>query len=257
MQKRKKIRHKQIKWQDFWSSYKLKKIKKEYFLFDVFRKYLKFDKNKTCIEIGCFPGNFLVAFNKNFGYRVFGIDIVDKMSLIKKNLDMHCIREYGIYKKNLLDFNPKKKFDVVSSFGLIEHFSNPKKYIDKMLKLLKPGGYFIMGLPSIRYFNYFLHNTFDKPTLRTHYLTMMDLRKIENIFKSRRLKTIHLSYYRFFEYSFTNSNKLLKFFNYTFLIIGRIITFITDKLSLNLILSNKYLSPYIIYIGQSKKKHKN
>ena len=39
-------------------------------------------------------------------------------------------------------------FDVVFSYHVIEHLLYPEKFIENVYKILKPGGYFILGTPN-------------------------------------------------------------------------------------------------------------
>ena len=144
-------------WNRFWKSYKFKKITKEYFLFDLFTKFLKSSKDKRCLEVGCIPGNFLIAFKKNFSYKIYGVDYSDKEELFHTNMRYNGIKDYTFFKEDFLSFNPNFKFDVVSSFGFIEHFNNPEPYIKKMIDLLKKDGVLIIGFPNFRRGQYLLH----------------------------------------------------------------------------------------------------
>lgn len=65
------------------------------------------------------------------------------------------------YSANNLDFKniselTTEKFDVITSFQVIEHVPDNKKYIEKLKSLLNPGGYLLLSTPDkiIRLFNY-------------------------------------------------------------------------------------------------------
>jgi 2-polyprenyl-3-methyl-5-hydroxy-6-metoxy-1,4-benzoquinol methylase len=49
--------------------------------------------------------------------------------------------------------SPEKSFDIVVSQEVIEHFENPKKYIDLAYRLLKKDGTLILTTPNARTFN--------------------------------------------------------------------------------------------------------
>lgn len=42
----------------------------------------------------------------------------------------------------------KNKFDIVSAFDVIEHVENEDKGLREILRVLKPGGYFLMSVPA-------------------------------------------------------------------------------------------------------------
>jgi hypothetical protein len=64
-------------WDDIWSTIELpalidEKVRWQLALAKVFRRFLKPDTRRDVFEIACAPGQWLVWFNKNFGYTAFG-----------------------------------------------------------------------------------------------------------------------------------------------------------------------------------------
>lgn len=59
----------------------------------------------------------------------------------------------GKYKAQNLEYNltsdlRNEKFDVITSFQVIEHVSNDKEYVRKLKSLLKPNGYLLISTPD-------------------------------------------------------------------------------------------------------------
>jgi len=240
-------------WNSQWRKFDIKKIKKEYYLFDLFKKYLPFDKNKKCIEIGCAPGNFLIAFNKNFGYIPYGVDFSDEIIKTQKNFEYNDVSNFKLIKEDFSRFESNEKFFVVCSFGFIEHFKQPEKQIEKMVSLLETDGYLILGLPNLRYGQYIIHKMFnEKEMLAKHNLDIMNLENIEKIMKKHNIKKVYSNYYKLFEYSFSNKERGKILFNLFLVFTSKIINVITNKLDLNTTFKSKYISPYIIYVGKSQ-----
>jgi 2-polyprenyl-3-methyl-5-hydroxy-6-metoxy-1,4-benzoquinol methylase len=102
----------------------------------------KFVKNKTVLDFGCGSGYGTEMLSKNAA-KVTGADIskeaVDyaKNNYNSDNLDFKTISE-------LTD----QKFDVITSFQVIEHVPNDIEYVTKLKKLLNPGGYLLISTPD-------------------------------------------------------------------------------------------------------------
>ncbi|MCK4589172.1 MAG: class I SAM-dependent methyltransferase [Nanoarchaeota archaeon] len=238
-------------WESCWDKkQKVKRFPKKIITFDLISKFLPKNSKLKCIEIGCVPGRFMIAFNKLFGYQVTGIDYCD-LKQTEINLKDAGVENVQLIKEDFNIFSPKQRYDVVSSFGFIEHFDDPAQQIEKMVKILNPGGYLVMDLPNLRYGQYLLHKLLDRPDVfEAHNLKIMDLKKIEQIMKKYNLKTLFLGYYKPFQYWHTNKNPIMKLINLPILAVSFAVDNIFDKLGWNLYLTNKYFSPYIMYIGK-------
>ena len=232
-------------WNEFWRN---KKDSDNFYTFDLLSKYLPYNPKFDCIEIGCIPGRFMIAFNKMFGYKVSGIDFCDLTST-KRNLKERGIN-FELFEEDFEKFKPNKKYDVVSSFGFIEHFDNPDIQINKMIGMLKKGGYLVMGLPNFRHGQYILHKILDNQTFKNHYIEIMDLKVIKEIMKQHNLKTLYLGYYKPFQYWHSNKNKIMKLINFPLILFSNILNRFMDVVGMNLHFTNKYFSPYIVYIGR-------
>lgn len=225
--------------------------KKNYFHIctSLFKKYLPSNPRLTFLEVGCIPGRFLVNFKKIFGYKIYGVDYSDKFNLLKKNMSLNKIKDYKVWKADILKFNPKIKFDIVTSFGFIEHFIDPSAYVAKMSSLVKKNGYFIVELPNFRYLQYIIHYINNKELLKAHYLKYMNANKLEKLVKKvSPMKTIYSGYYGIiqdFPYKKTFPHNLLHHLTHGFNIIA-------SKLSLNVLLSNPWTSTSTVYIGKKQ-----
>ena len=140
----------------------------------VIKKYIPINTVGNCIEIGSFPGPFLTVFG-DLGYTLNGIDFHPKNS---KDLPEWLLSEG--YKVNefetgdFFNYPGTKKFDVVASFGFIEHFENFKEVILKHAELVNENGYIIITTPNFRgSIQYWLHKTFDKNNLKLHNVESM------------------------------------------------------------------------------------
>ncbi len=181
-------------WEGSWSKFVPQKVEKVMYM-DLFEKFLKPNNFAECIEIGCFPGNFLIYFHKRFGYRIYGIDYFDKMELLKRNFQLNGVNEFMLYQEDFLRWETPKKFDFVFSNGFVEHFQNYEEILDKHIGLLKDGGIVFIAIPNFRYLQFFLHKFFDAENLREHNLKVMRPSVLNNFFLKRNLRINYLGYY--------------------------------------------------------------
>jgi 2-polyprenyl-3-methyl-5-hydroxy-6-metoxy-1,4-benzoquinol methylase len=104
------------------------------------------------IEIGCGGSSWLPYFNRTFGYEVSGIDYtVTGTRLSKLILDKAGVSG-KIVQGDLFDPPPNwiERFDVVISFGLVEHFENTSDVVYACSRYLRPGGQMITLVPTMR-----------------------------------------------------------------------------------------------------------
>lgn len=145
---------------------------------DPFRLYLEQfipqSKGGSAIEIGCFPGRFLTVFGE-LGYRLNGIDLNPKVTQIKPPLEKYGYAVDDIYYQDFLSMSSSQKYDVVSSFGFIEHFINLEEILLKHVSLLSDGGYLVLETPNFKgKIQYLFHLLFDTPNLKRHVIKNMD-----------------------------------------------------------------------------------
>lgn len=126
------------------------------------------------IEIGCYPGRFLAVLGI-MGHELHGIDMTPK---VESELPAWLARQgYKIGSIGLADafkFEPGRTYDVVCSFGLIEHFSNWEELFRIHASLVAPGGYLVISTPNFRSpLQRFLHVALDPDNLSQHNLSSM------------------------------------------------------------------------------------
>ncbi|HHV23594.1 MAG TPA: class I SAM-dependent methyltransferase [Methanosarcina sp.] len=217
---------------------------------DLFDKYLK--PNGTCLEIGCYPGNYLVYLGSQFNYEVSGIDTTPFLSTrLPLHLTRNRVKIGKLYNENFLTFNPNEKYDVVCSFGFIEHFTNFEAIIEKHIQLTKPSGTLIITCPNFRKIQYLLHKCLDSDNLKRHNLASMDTNRWTNVLQNNNMKILYHGYYRTSGF-WTDSpnNGLIK--NYISIAVRYLFKHIDQRVNL----PNPWVSPYIVLIAQKLEEEK-
>jgi 2-polyprenyl-3-methyl-5-hydroxy-6-metoxy-1,4-benzoquinol methylase len=217
------------------------------------------NRESHILEIGAGNGFFAELINAD---NYIGLEFNDNaikdaqlkgISLIKKNIE--CFSQ-----------ETKLNFDIVCSFHVLEHVSNPNSFIESAIKVLKKGGKLIIAVPcnnSIysnnvnhtlnlppHHVNRFFIDTMKKIAIlfdlnlldyridsigigidKKHYMTEFITHKIINLFYPKNKLIINKKKYdqiRIVVHKFNNKFKLYKFFNDN-LVFAENMTFIFEK----------------------------
>jgi len=199
-------------WDDIYVRWPLV-YKPERVLFkDVFARFCP--RGGHCFEVGCYPGDFLIYLSKTYGYVASGIDLTPRVA---DELPEHCRRngvEVGeILYGDFFAFAPSRGYDVVCSFGFIEHFVDCEAVIERHVRLLAKGGVLFISVPNFRWIQFCLHWLLDRPNLRRHVTDAMSLSRWRRCVESLGLRVVEDGYYqRFgFWYESPTSDRLISF----------------------------------------------
>lgn len=219
-------------------------------------KYLKKNKKIKILEVGSAPGDRLIFFNKNYKYEPYGVEYtktgvkLNKQNFINNNLNPNNIIYEDFFSPN---FQKKYKnyFDIVSSFGFIEHFENVEKVIKYHLNTLKKGGTILIMIPNIKGLNYYIQTFANKKIINIHNLKIMNLKNFKKLFT--HTKKLYCNYYGTFHAGlFVTDKTYMKIILKTIRIIQLFIDPIWRLVFNWKGIENKNTSPYLIYIGIKK-----
>ena len=137
-------------------------------------KYIPQVEQGKAMEVGCYPGGYLSVLG-DLGYELHGIDLTPKTNQLSQYLKEAGYKVGTIAQADFINFSPAEKYEVVCSFGFIEHFENYRAIIIKHTELVASGGYLVMSTPNFRgFFQRAFHSLFDTPNLRRHNLKSMN-----------------------------------------------------------------------------------
>lgn len=128
----------------------------DHLLWDVhFRRHLPDLRGGKVIEVGSAPGTFIADFAEAFGATPYGVEYSDtgaranRAHFAARGVDPENLIHADFFSASFRDAY-HERFDVVISRGFIEHFTNVDAVIDGHMRLLKPGGTLIVGIPNLR-----------------------------------------------------------------------------------------------------------
>lgn len=160
------------------------------------KRYIPRNENGNCIEIGSYPGPHLATFG-DMGYKLNGIDFhPDNSTALPAWLNSQGYKTGEFLSIDFFEFEIKQKYDVVASFGFIEHFIDYKEVLVKHASLVGDNGYIIVTTPNFRgWIQYWLHNNFDKKNLAHHNTESMNPSAWKKLLEALHFEIIYYGYF--------------------------------------------------------------
>ncbi|MBA3819476.1 MAG: class I SAM-dependent methyltransferase [Deltaproteobacteria bacterium] len=144
------------------------------------------------LEVGCAPGKMLRQMaTLEPGHHYSGVDFAPQALAQTERF----LRAAGVtptlHLADVREFTPPQPYDLVTSFGLIEHFDDPQSILEHHVRLVRPGGIVGIGVPNYR------HPTLTRAlelyspnTLETHNLDVMTTAALAGLLESVRLEDV-------------------------------------------------------------------
>ncbi len=204
-------------------------------------------RNKKLLEIGCARSVWLAYFAKEFGFRVYGIDY----SEVGCQQAIRFLANEGVEGQIVCAdfFSPPEsmigQFDVVISFGVLEHFENTDGCISAFSKYLKQKGIMITNIPNLLGLIGLIQNMINRAVLDIHVpLTPED---VVEAHQKNGLETLSCNYFLSANFGVLNFDNLRDSFIYPWILqsfcwMNRAIWFVEKSIRIN---PNRWSSPYI------------
>jgi 2-polyprenyl-3-methyl-5-hydroxy-6-metoxy-1,4-benzoquinol methylase len=169
-------------------------------------KYVeKTEDAKTALEIGCYPGRYIEVLGA-LGYNLNGLDFNDNLPQLKNWLQSlgHSVDSFD--QVDFFNYKTEEKFDIVCSFGFIEHFSNWEDVLKTHMNFVKKDGYLIIEVPNFRgALQYLLHFFLDNENLKKHHLPSMNPKKWKSIVTEAGFEIFFCDYMETFQFWHNNN----------------------------------------------------
>lgn len=198
-----------------------------------------------CLEVGCFPGNFLLFMALEKGCKVSGIDATRHLPKMMSRFAEHHVDVGAFINQPFETVTADPSFDCVSSFGFIEHFPDFPEVIRHHIEFLKPDGTLIIGLPHFRRLQYVLRSMLDPHTMAGHHLPSMDFDTLAEIIRSHGLEVIAQHYWGTCAYWFDGRRygQLRKMMN-------RVASVTLNFIDRHANLPNRWTSPFMLIVAR-------
>jgi len=233
-------------WKAFWESRKnlIFQLKPDYVFGDILAKLIAENGIKNAIELGGFPGYYSIYLKKYQDLDTTLFDYYVHDGLVKELLAVNGLQDgdISIIEADLFSYKPEKLYDMVLSFGLIEHFSDTASIIETHLQFLKPGGVLFITLPNFTGVNGWVQRKFDIENYNKHYIDCMNPRFLADTCKKLGLKNVESYYHGKFTVWLENKSEQSSFAKgivKAMWVAGKVFTKIIP-------VESKALSPYIV-----------
>lgn len=148
------------------------------------------------IEIGCAPGKLLTWVANVLQANALGLDYSDAGIFQCRRLFEALNLDIDLYHEDFFNHTLElETFDVVTSFGLIEHFDDPVPVVRQHLDLVKPGGVAIITVPNYGGVYGSIQSWCDSPNLELHNLDIMTTSAMRALVDSSEVESVRA--YRF------------------------------------------------------------
>jgi SAM-dependent methyltransferase len=125
---------------------------------------------RRLLEVGCAQSAWLPYFKKHFGFYIEGIDYSEigceqaKQLLAREGVKGEIVcGDFFVPPDFMIE-----SFDVVISFGVVEHFPETALCIKALSRFLKSGGLLITTIPNMLGLNGFLQKILNRPVFDIH-----------------------------------------------------------------------------------------
>jgi len=173
---------------------------------DIIRRWIESfvppDCNKahSCIEIGCCPGRYLAVAGE-LGYELSGVDFAENIELMTEWLRNCNYRVGKFWRGDFFSIDYARTFDLVLSFGFVEHFSNWREVLLRHTDLVASNGLLLVEAPNFMgRFQRLIHYHLDRANFDRHHIPAMDVEAWSSILRDAGFEILFEGYFGRFNY---------------------------------------------------------
>jgi 2-polyprenyl-3-methyl-5-hydroxy-6-metoxy-1,4-benzoquinol methylase len=163
-------------------------------------------RGKLLLEVGCAKSAWLPYYAQQFGFNVYGLDY----SEIGCRQSQQILSSAGVQGEIICAdfFSPPAslvgKFDVVVTFGVVEHFSDSQLCIGALAQFLKPGGLLITNIPNLAGWIGTIQKMVNRPVYDIH--VPLDVERLTEAHQQNGVKVLNCDYFLFTNFGVLNLN---------------------------------------------------
>ncbi len=258
-----KNRYKLENWEDYYSGERKIHIKPKTGIFNsydiylcdsILKKYLPHGtsashKRSSLCEIGSGDGKLVKKVANMLAYAAYGIEYAKEGAMQGRTIGVNTMVADAFSPAVLKKY--KHYFDVVFSYGFIEHIYPPEKAVKLHLSLVKPGGYVVIQIPRFRGFNYWKVKFFRPDLLPLHNLSIMNADVLLKICSLQGVKTIYCANYGTIKLRLPMDKKNLRYYLLkTTCLLEYLLNPLLRFLCKDKGCETNYFSPAVMFIGQ-------
>jgi 2-polyprenyl-3-methyl-5-hydroxy-6-metoxy-1,4-benzoquinol methylase len=218
--------------------------------FPIAEPFLKRYEGKLFIELGCSPGTMSAMICNQINFIPYGIDFSPQACLYIENMKRVGYEHAQLIPVDVREYGTDMRFDVVASFGLVEHFENPTEILFHHDRLVKRHGLVIVVMPNFRYVQWLYHFLFDRNDLVAHNLRTMNLDVLRKFSMEYKYEILFLAHYGRMNFWGVDLRGL-KVTAQLRRLAARVVRDISHAFASRCLpLSSKYTSPWIVYVGK-------
>lgn len=212
----------------------------------------KDNTNPKICEIGSGDGKLLVKFARMFDSVPYGIEYAREAALKSQSIGVQTIIKDAFSKEVTKKY--RNYFDIVFSYGFIEHILPTENAIKLHIDLVKPGGYVIIQIPRFKGFNWWRIKFFRPDFITVHNMDIMEARILNKLCTDQGLEKIYCKNYGTFRIRIPMDKKDNKYYILKALCL---VEYFLNPI-LHYIFGDKgfettLFSPAVMFIGRKKK----
>jgi len=174
-------------------------------LHHLFEQLLSGQRGFHVLEIGCANSIWPIYFHRHFSAHTAGLDYSEIGCARSRALLTHYEVPAAIHCGDLFDppAELREKFDLVVSFGVVEHFEDTAECLRSIAAFLKPGGLLVTTIPNITGIVGWLQRVVDRAVYAVH--VPLSREKLAAAHRRAGLTTLRCEYFLSLNLSAVNS----------------------------------------------------